>query len=247
MLYLKIFAHYICDNLNWCLRDIDLILALISFISINCTSLHLIYASNSFYKCQNRIFIVCSPHQIRKYMKSWIQWNLVYSNWRSIWPLQKRKKLWFFSHKDGKLLEKESAKIKHTDKTEWKTKEVPSNREKKLKLKQTFSWNQLRLFLVTMWEHWSVLLALSFLRAEIIRVHFHIVFVGVSFFSFSLSLSSLVSSLLLYVVVIQCNKTADCVLYSHVALLWLPNKSTRAHTKPYWMNRMKWAAASATA
>lgn len=235
MLYLKIFAHYICGNLNWCLRDIDLILALISFISINCTSLHLIYASNSFYKCRNRIFIVCSPHQIRKYMKSWIQWNLVYSNWRSI--EQCKKNCEFFLHKDGKLLEKESAKIKHTDKTEWKTKEVPSNRKKKLKLKQTFSWNQLRLFLGTMWEQWSVLLALSFLRAEIIRVHFHIVFVGVLFFFFYLSLRFYLHC---FCVSLSFNVIRLLIAFCIRTLRFSGSQTNQhVHITPYWMNRMK--------
>lgn len=53
----------------------------------------------------------------------------------------------------------------------------------------------------------------------------------------SRSLASFLSSLLLCVAVIQCNKTADCVLYSLVALLWLSNKSTRAH---FESNGIEW-------
>lgn len=66
----------------------------------------------------------------------------------------------------------------------------------------------------------------------------------ISLFSHSSPLFS--SSLLLCVAVIQCNETADCILYSSVALLWLPNGSTRAH-RIGWIEWKKAAIAAKAA
>lgn len=60
---------------HWCLRDIDLVLALISFILMNCTwkSLHLICASNSFSRVSKQHFhhlLTASKISLEKCMKS---------------------------------------------------------------------------------------------------------------------------------------------------------------------------------